>query len=58
MNVSSGNGGLLPSFAHGMAMRNAQAGAITDVVTLHFNSADLSSAEAAKQLAEAVKNSM
>ncbi len=57
MNVTSGNGGLLPSFAHGMAMRNAQAGAITDVVTRHFNS-DLSSAEAAKLLAEAVQNSL
>ncbi len=57
MEVSSGSGGLLPSFAHGMAMRNAQAGAIIDVVTLHFNS-DLSSAEAAKQLAAAVQNSL
>lgn len=57
MNVASGSGGLLPSFAHGMAMRNAQAGAITDVVTRHFNS-DLSSAEAAKLLAEAVRNSL
>ena len=57
MEVTSGSGGLLPSFAHGMAMRNAQAGAIIDVVTLHFNS-DLSSAEAAKQLAAAVQNSL
>ncbi len=57
MEVTSGSGGLLPSFAHGMAMRNAQAGAIIDVVTAHFNS-DQSSAEAAKQLADAVKNSL
>ena len=57
MDVTSGNGGLLPSFAHGMAMRNAQAGAITDVVTKHFNS-DMSSADAAKALAQGVKNSM
>lgn len=57
MDVTSGNGGLLPSFAHGMAMRNAQAGAITDVVTKHFNS-DMSSADAAKALATAVKNSL
>ncbi len=57
MNVASGNGGLLPSFAHGVAMRNAQAGAIIDVVTAHFNS-DQSSAEAAKQLAKAVQNSL
>jgi glucose/mannose transport system substrate-binding protein len=57
MEVTSGSGGLLPSFAHGMAMRNAQAGAIIDVVTRHFNS-DLSSAEAARLLAEAVKTSL
>jgi glucose/mannose transport system substrate-binding protein len=57
MDVTSGNGGLLPSYAHGMAMRNAQAGAITDVVTKHFNS-DMSSADAAKALATAVKNSL
>ncbi len=57
MDVTSGNGGLLPSYAHGMAMRNAQAGAITDVVTKHFNS-DMSSADAAKALAQSVKNSM
>jgi glucose/mannose transport system substrate-binding protein len=57
MEVTSGSGGLLPSFAHGMAMRNAQAGAIIDVVTAHFNS-DQSSAEAAKMLADAVKNSL
>ncbi|HIM69262.1 MAG TPA: carbohydrate ABC transporter substrate-binding protein [Gammaproteobacteria bacterium] len=50
-------GGLLPSYAHGMALRGAQAGAITDVVTNHFNS-DLSSADAAKALAEAVARSM
>ena len=57
MDVTSGNGGLLPSFAHGMAMRNAQAGAITDVVTKHFNS-DMSSADAVKALAAGVKNSL
>jgi len=44
---------LLPSFAHGMAMRGAQAGAVTDVVTAHFNS-DMSSEEAVAQLAQAV----
>ncbi|MBT5918131.1 MAG: sugar ABC transporter substrate-binding protein, partial [Alphaproteobacteria bacterium] len=44
-------------YAHGMAMRNAQAGAITDVVTKHFNS-NMSSADAAKALAQGVKNSM
>jgi glucose/mannose transport system substrate-binding protein len=40
-----------------MALRGAQAGAITDVVTAHFNS-DMSSEEAVEQLATAVANSM
>jgi glucose/mannose transport system substrate-binding protein len=57
MEASIQSGGLLPSYAHGMALRGAQAGAITDVVTKHFNS-DMSSADAAKALAEAVKLSM
>ena len=57
MAASSKNGSLLPSYAHGMALRGAQAGAITDVVTAHFNS-DMSSADAVKMLAEAVANSM
>lgn len=57
MQVSSGNGSLLPSFAHGMALRGAEAGAITDVVTAHFNS-DMSSADAVQQLADAVANAM
>lgn len=57
MKASSDNGSLLPSYAHGMALRGAQAGAITDVVTAHFNS-DMSSADAVAQLASAVKNSM
>ncbi|MBM1631392.1 carbohydrate ABC transporter substrate-binding protein [Sulfitobacter mediterraneus] len=57
MAASSENGSLLPSYAHGMALRGAQAGAITDVVTAHFNS-DMSSADAVQMLAEAVANSM
>ena len=57
MAASSEGGSLLPSYAHGMALRGAQAGAITDVVTAHFNS-DISSADAVKMLAEAVANSM
>ncbi|MDE9449818.1 carbohydrate ABC transporter substrate-binding protein [Aliiroseovarius sp. Z3] len=57
MNASSANGSLLPSYAHGMALRGAQAGAITDVVTAHFNS-DMSSADAVQMLADAVANSM
>ncbi len=56
MAASSANGSLLPSYAHGMALRGAQAGAITDVVTAHFNS-DMSSEEAVAQLAQAVANS-
>ncbi len=56
MTSSSEGGSLLPSYAHGMALRGAQAGAITDVVTAHFNS-DMSSAEAVQMLADAVANS-
>jgi glucose/mannose transport system substrate-binding protein len=57
MGASSAGGSLLPSYAHGMALRGAQAGAITDTVTAHFNS-DMSSADAVKMLADAVANSM
>ncbi|WP_396022176.1 ABC transporter substrate-binding protein [Celeribacter litoreus] len=57
MSASADNGSLLPSYAHGMALRGAQAGAITDVVTAHFNS-DMSSADAVQMLADAVANSM
>ncbi|MCG7492742.1 ABC transporter substrate-binding protein [Thalassobius sp. Cn5-15] len=57
MAASADNGSLLPSYAHGMALRGAQAGAITDVVTAHFNS-DMSSADAVQQLAAAIANSL
>ncbi|MEH6831773.1 MAG: ABC transporter substrate-binding protein [Sulfitobacter sp.] len=57
MNASSEGDSLLPSYAHGMALRGAQAGAITDVVTAHFNS-DMSSADAVQQLADGIANSM
>ncbi|KCV83765.1 extracellular solute-binding protein [Actibacterium atlanticum] len=57
MTDSADNGSLLPSYAHGMALRGAQSGAITDVVTAHFNS-DMSSAEAVQMLANAVQNSL
>jgi glucose/mannose transport system substrate-binding protein len=40
-----------------MALRGAQSGAITDVVTAHFNS-DMSSADAVAMLSQAIKNSM
>ncbi len=57
MAASSEGGSLLPSYAHGMALRGSQSGAITDVVTSHFNS-DMSSEEAVKQLATAIANSL
>lgn len=57
MAASDANGSLLPSYAHGMALRGAQSGAITDVVTAHFNS-DMSSADAVTMLSKAIKNSM
>lgn len=56
MGTASESGTLLPSYAHGMALRGAQSGAITDVVTAHFNS-DMSSEDAVKMLADAVANS-
>lgn len=57
MNAGAEDGSLLPSYAHGMALRGAPAGAITDVVTAHFNS-DMSSEDAVQQLANAVANAM
>ena len=57
MNASNEGGSLMPSYAHGMALRGAQSGAITDVVTAHFNS-DMSSEEAVAQLAAAIANSL
>ncbi|UWQ19099.1 ABC transporter substrate-binding protein [Jannaschia sp. M317] len=57
MAASNENGSLLPSYAHGMALRGAQAGAITDTVTAHFNS-DMSSADAVQMLANAIANSL
>jgi glucose/mannose transport system substrate-binding protein len=57
MASSNKEGSLLPSYAHGMSLRGAQAGAITDVVTAHFNS-DMSSADAVQMLADAIANSL
>lgn len=57
MQATAAAGTLLPSYAHGMALRGAQAGAITDVVTAHFNS-DMTSEEAVRRLVQAVANSM
>ena len=57
MAASDAGGSLLPSYAHGMALRGAQSGAITDVVTAHFNS-DMSSPDAVQMLADAIANSL
>ncbi|QOL80737.1 ABC transporter substrate-binding protein [Pseudooceanicola spongiae] len=57
MQADAKDGSLLPSYAHGMALHGEAAGAITDVVTAHFNS-DMSSEEAVKILSEAVANAM
>jgi glucose/mannose transport system substrate-binding protein len=57
MAASNEGGSLLPSYAHGMALRGAQAGAITDTVTAHFNS-DMSSDDAVTMLADAIANSL
>lgn len=57
MAASNEGGSLLPSYAHGMALRGAQSGAITDVVTAHFNS-DMSSDDAVQMLADAIANSL
>lgn len=46
-------GTLVPSMAHGIALPGNLSGAITDVVTAHFNS-NMSSKEAVKRLVEAV----
>ncbi|PSJ47792.1 sugar ABC transporter substrate-binding protein [Zobellella endophytica] len=46
---------LVPSMAHGMATSSAIQGAIYDVATNFFNSADMSAEDAARQMARAVK---
>lgn len=53
MATSAAKNTLLPTVAYTHAANAAITGAITDVVTRHFNS-DLSSADAAKELADAV----
>ena len=54
---SAETGGLVPSFAHGMAVSEAVSGAIYDVATNYFNS-DTSAAEGKKQLVAAVQSAM
>ena len=51
------SGGLVPSFAHGMAQGNTMKAALQDVVTEHFNS-DMSSVDAANAIADAVLDNM
>jgi len=52
---ATANGSLMGSMAHGHAAQESVKGAVYDVVTKFFNS-DMSSADAAKQLSEAVAN--
>lgn len=51
--ASSQTGGLVPSFAHGMAVSEAVSGAIYDTATNYFNSSD-SAEDGAKQLVAAI----
>jgi len=55
--TSGASGGLLPSFAHGMAQGNTIKSALQDVITEHFNS-DMSSVDAANALADTVLANM
>ena len=48
-------GGLVPSMAHGMAVRADVQGAIFDVVTNYFNDADMPAEEAAQRLVSAAE---
>lgn len=52
--ASAQTGGLVPSFAHGMAVSEAVSGAIYDVATNFFNS-DISSADGVSQLVAAIQ---
>jgi len=48
-------GGLVPSMAHGMAVRADVQGALFDVVTNYFNSPDLEAEEAARRMVNAAQ---
>lgn len=52
---SAKTGKLVPSMAHGMSTFSSIQGAIYDVVTKFYNSDDMTSKQAAKELAQAVK---
>lgn len=49
------SGGLVPSMAHGMAVRADVQGAIFDVVTNYFNSRDMTAEQAAQRMANAAQ---
>ncbi|TDX32067.1 carbohydrate ABC transporter substrate-binding protein (CUT1 family) [Modicisalibacter xianhensis] len=51
-------GGLVPSMAHGMAVRADVQGAIFDIVTNYFNSADMTAQQAAERLVNAANVAM
>lgn len=53
--ATSKKGTLVPSFAHGMALPSAAAGAVNDVITAFFNSQSMTSKDAAAKLAAAVR---
>ena len=55
--TAGASGGLVPSFAHGMAQGNTMNAALQDVITEHFNS-DMSSVDAANALADSVLDNM
>lgn len=53
--TTSKKGTLVPSFAHGMALPSAAAGAVNDVITAFFNSSSMTSKQAVTKLAAAAK---
>ena len=55
--TAGSKGGLVPSFAHGMAQGNTMKAALQDVITEHFNSS-MSSKDAANALADSVLSNM
>ena len=55
--TAGAKGGLVPSFAHGMAQGNTMKAALQDVITEHFNSS-MSSKDAANALADSVLQNM
>lgn len=52
------HGGLVPSWAHGMATNSQIQEAMTDVISNFFNSTDMTPEKAAQQLARAVRSAM